>query len=233
MKNQSLSLKILLALLLSTVALFLIHVIFKYISVRIFNEQHGALFELSARLDVNDENSVPQWFSQLLFLCVGVLALFSAHLSDQRSARALWTVIGVIGILLSLDDVATLHEFVLQTLHNTFFLDTAPSALVNAWLIVVPFIVLIGALLGWWAWHALPRRTMLLLMIGGITYVAGKILMDSLANNVDDLFLDSGLMQGLEKIFQYSGISVVLYAILDYLERYHRARIKKAVDVLK
>lgn len=233
MKKTKIASKILLILLISTVVAFAVHVLLKYISVVIYNEQHGALFELSARFDVNDENSVPQWFSQLLFMCVGVSALLAAYLSEKKSARILWIVIGVIGVLLSLDDVATLHEFVLQSLHNRFFLDMTPSVFVNAWLLVLPVILIIGGALVYWASKALPRRTMIILAVGGITYVFGKILMDSVANNVTDLFLDSGIMQGLEKIFQYSGISIVLYGILDYLERSHGQQIKRAIKALK
>jgi len=217
----------------STAIIFVLHVVLKYISVRIFNEQHGSFFELSARFDVNDENSVPQWFSSLLFLSVGIGALFAAYLQTQKSNRAFWTVTGIIGLLLSLDDAATLHEYVLQNIHNVFFLDTAPSFFVNAWLIVLPFVLVLGAILAWWAWQVLPRRTMILLVIGGMTYVLGKILMDSLANTTTDMFIDRGIMQGLEKIFQYTGISIVLYGIIDYLEQHHGTAIKRAVKELK
>lgn len=233
MKKTSFARKTLIVLLISTLVVFAVHVLLKYISVVIHNEQHGALFELSARFDVNDENSVPQWFSQMMFLSVGVSALLSAYLSSAKSARFLWIVIGVIGILLSLDDVATLHEFVLQSLHNRYFLDMAPSVFVNAWLLVLPVILLVGGSLVYWASRVLPRRTMLVLAVGGLTYVFGKILMDSVANNVTDLFLDSGIMQGLEKIFQYSGISIILYGILDHLEQSYGQQIKRAVKALK
>lgn len=213
--------------------IFLLHVALKYISIVIFNEQHGSFYELAARFDVNDENSVPQWFSQLLFLAVGLSSLLAASLSKQRSARRFWITVGAIGVLLSLDDVATLHEYLLQSLHNIFFLDTAPSFFVNAWIILLPFLLLIGAALAWWAWRVLPRRTMMLVVLGGLVYIIGKIFMDSLSNDIDNLFLDRGLAQGAEKLFQYSGITIVLYGILDYLERTHGSAIQRAVKQLK
>lgn len=211
----------------------LLHIALKYISVVIFKELHGSLFELSARFDVNDEMSVPQWFSQILFLGVGLSSFLAAYLNTKKSGRAFWAVIGVLGVLLSLDDVATLHEFFLQNLHNSFFLDTAPSFFVNAWLLILPVILVIGAALAWWAWKVLPIRTMILITAGGLVYVLGKILMDSLSNNVTDIFLDRGFIQGLEKAFQYIGITIVLYGIIDFLERNHGKAIGRAVRALK
>src|SRR5690606_8259973 len=126
-------------------------VLLKYISVVIFAEQHGSFYELSARLDVNDENSVPQWFSQLLFLAVGVSSLFAAYLSKERSKAIFWSTVGVIGVLLSLDDAATLHEYLLQGVHNELFQDVVASFFINAWLVILPFVLLIGAGLAWWA----------------------------------------------------------------------------------
>lgn len=225
--------KILFTLITGVFIIFLIHIALKFISVVIFKEQHGSFYELSARFDVNDENSVPQWFSQLLFLAVGLSSFLAAYLNTQRSARTFWSVVGSIGVILSLDDVATLHEYLLQNLHNTFFLDTKSSFFVNAWLLLLPFLLLIGAALAWWASRVLPRRTMVIIVIGGASYILGKIFMDSLANNVNDMFIDRGIMQGLEKLFQYGGISLVLYGVLDYLERQHGDAIQRAIRQLK
>ncbi len=217
----------------ATLAIFFVHTLLKYISVEIYNEQHGSLFELSARFDVNDENSAPQWFSQMLFLMIGVFSLFAAYLQDKKSNKYFWAVIGALGLLLSFDDVSTMHEFVLQNIHNTFFLDTSPTFLINAWLVILPFVLVIGAGLAYWGWQVLPRRTFVLLVVGGLVYVLGKIAMDSISNDVSDMFLDRGVMQGLEKVFQYTGSSIVLYAVIDYLETNYGNRIERAINHLK
>jgi hypothetical protein len=213
--------------------LFLIHLVLKYVSIVMFDQQHGFLFELSNRFDVNDENSVPQWFSQILFLFIGSSALLASYLQTDKSSKRFWLSIGVIGFLLSLDDVATLHEFSLQMIHNTYFLGSEPSFFTNAWWLLMPVVLCVAALLSLWAWRVLPRRTVLLLVLGGSVYIFGKILMDSVANDVADLFLESGIVQGVEKIFQYSGSSIVLYAILDYLSDHHSEVIQKAISQLK
>jgi hypothetical protein len=225
--------KVLRTLVLTALVLFSVHVILKYVSIVMFEQKHGFLFELSNRFDVNDENSVPQWFSQIIFLLIGASAFLAARLQKVRSSRRLWLTIGIVGVVLSLDDVATLHEFILQSLHNTFFLDVSPTFLINAWWIFLPLVLVPAVFLAWWSWRVLPRRTVLLLVAGGVVFVAGKILMDSLANNVTDLFLESGLVQGVEKLFQYTGSSIVLYAVLDYLSAHHSTKIKKALAQLR
>lgn len=220
-------------LVLTALLLIIVHIVLKFVSIELFHERHGFLFELSNRFDGNDENSVPQWFSQFVFLLIAGGAGIAAYLQTVKNRRILWGVIAVLGLLLSLDDVATLHEFVLQTLHNTFFLDTTPSFVRNAWLLVLPAVLAAGVLIAWWASKALPRKTALWLIVGGAVYVIGKVFMDSLANLTDDRFLDAGIAQGLEKLFQYIGSVLVFYAVTVYLETYHGPAIARAMRQFK
>lgn len=220
-------------LIITSLIIFCIHLVLKFVSIVVFNEQHGFLFELSNRFDMNDENSVPQWFSQVIFLLIGVSALLAAYLQIKKAAKRLWLAIGVIGVLLSLDDVAALHEFILQSIHNTFFLDTKPTFFINAWWLILPVVLIVAGLLTWYAWRLLPRRTILLFIIGGSVFLVGKVVIDSIANNVSDLFLERGVAQGTEKVFQYIGISIFLYANLNYLEAYHSKKIQKAIAQLR
>jgi len=232
-RSKSLAWSVLWKLFIATLIIFVFHVALKYLSIEVYDQQHGFLFELSNRFDVNDENSVPQWFSQIIFLLIGVSAFLAARFQTVKTSRRLWLAIGFIGLILSLDDVATLHEFVLQSIHNTYFLDISPNLFVNAWLILIPVVLVIAAILAWWNWTLLPRRTFMLLVLGGSIFIIGKVMMDSLANVVDDLFFESGITQGAEKFFQYIGSSIVLYANLQYIEEYHGGRVKKALSYLK
>ncbi len=213
--------------------LFVVHVVLKYVSIVIFDEKHGFLFELSNRFDVNDENSVPQWFSQMLFLLIGVTALLAGFMEKVRDTKKLWYILAVVGFVLSLDDVATLHEFILQSIHNTYLLDTQPTFLLSAWWVLLPLVLLGSGFLAWRAWTTLPRRTVMLMIAGGLLFVIGKTITDSFANNVSDLFMERGVVQGLEKVFQYTGSILVLFANLDYLERYRTKSITAAMNALK
>lgn len=225
--------RVLVGFLVTAIVLFCIHIGLKFISIVLFDEKNGFVFELSNRFDVNDENSVPQWFSQIIFLCIATSAALAGYLAPSKITKRLWCAIATLGLLLSIDDVATLHEFILQGIHNVFFLNRESSFFLNAWWIFLPFALVPAAILAWLGWKYLPRRTIALIILGGLVYVVGKAVMDSLSNGVTDLFMDRGLIQGMEKIFQYFGSSIVLYAFLDYLRINHAAQIKSAIKRLR
>ena len=57
--------------------------------------------------DMNDESNLPTWWSSFVFTVAGLLALF-VGLPDR--AQRPWVLLGVLMLLLGLDDIATLHE---------------------------------------------------------------------------------------------------------------------------
>lgn len=226
--------KLLVGLLAISLALFVVHLGLKYISVVIYQEKHGSLFELSNRFDMNDESSVPQWFTLAGFLAIALGAFMAAFLAKRADVRRLWGAIAVIALLLSVDDVATLHEYVLQTLHNSLFLDTAPTFIRNAWFVLMPVVLLISGWLFVQAVRLLPRRTMLSLAIGSIIFLVGAVLFDSVANTLPPRsFAEQGIAAGIEGWLQLIGLSVLIYAICDYLEKQHGKTITGVLKQLK
>ena len=59
--------------------------------------------------------------------------------------------------------------------------------------------------MAWYSWKLLPRRMVILFVLGGSVFIIGKLLCDSFLNNVSDLFLEPGIVQGIDKVFQYVG----------------------------
>lgn len=236
MKNYKnrISDRILIYLLFISVVIVFVHILLNFISIVIFQENHGFIYELSNRFDLNDENSVPQWLTQAIFLVISLSALLATRLTTKKQGSRIWLCVSILGLLMSIDDVATLHEFVLQSLHNTFFIDMTSTVFVNAWLILLPFI-LIG--LGWLTYKAvklLPKRTAIIIAMSGLIYIFGAIIIDSLTNYFAvNSFMEQGFMGGMEGGFQLLGSSMFLYAILDYLEIYYKKPISSAIASLK
>lgn len=232
--NMYFAKRVLASILLITTVLFIAHIALKYISVVTYNEQHGFFFELSNRFDFNDENSVPQWFTQFVFLGIGVAGFTARFLTSKKQEKRFWMVIGLLGVLLSVDDVATLHEFILQSIHNVFFIDSAPTFLRNAWLLLLPFI-LIG--FGWMCvsmFKLLPRRTTILCVMSGMVFIFGAVVVDSIVNKYPlRSFEGQGLLGGLEGGLQLLGSSLFLYALIAFIEQKHGVRIKDALKGLK
>lgn len=232
--KKSYSLNLLKILLCAVLLVIVAHVTLKYISVEVYKEQHGFLFELSNRFDMNDEMSMPQWLTQTLFLGLAAAAFLAMRLTRKQSGRYLWGLIGAGGLLLSLDDSATLHEFILQTLHNTFFLDTSPTIFKNAWLILLPIIAVGLLVLFVKMVQIFPRRTTMLLVAGSIVYIVGAVLVDSFANALPPRdFANQGLLSALEGGLQLLGQSIVLYAVAWHLEQYHAKQIAAAWQALR
>ena len=226
--------KILILLISISLLLFLIHLILNYISINIYNEKHAFLFELSNRFDLNDENSVPQWFTQTMFFLICLSSLLAARLTTKKQGSGFWLLIAGLGLIMSIDDAATLHEFVLQTFHNTFFLDVKSSVWVNAWLILLPFILIGSIWLCYKAFITLPKRTSILITLSGGIYLFGAIILDSWTNHyVMYSFMEQGLMGGLEGGFQMIGLSLLFFAIADYLEVNYSKQISDAVHSLR
>lgn len=214
--------------------LLLSHLVLNYLNVAVHNEQHGVLFELSNRFDMDDENSVPQWFTQAIFLAISLSSFLAAYLSRKRAVRRLWGVIGALALILSIDDVATMHEFLLQTVHNSLFTDQPSTFIRNAWFILLPIILLIFGWLVVRAIYLFPRRTAFLMAISGTIFIAGGVFVDSIANTVPEIsFAKQGVVNGAEGFLQLLGISLFLYTVTDYLERRHGKVISATLSKLK
>lgn len=233
-KSKHFALRAALALAGITLAIFAVHLFMQYLNLNVYHEQNGLVFELSNRLDLDDESSVPTWFSQTLLFTIGVGALTAAYLQKQKAKRRLWALIGTLGILLSIDEAASLHEFALQSLHNVFFLDTSPTADKNAWVLIIPIILIFALVLAWQSIRLLPKRTVAFFVLGGAVFVAGAVIIDILSINVEaNTFLYQGVMVGIEEFFELLGSIIVLFSIADYIETYHKDDIAETAKRLK
>lgn len=226
--------KILRLLLLASVLLVALHVGLKYVSVVVYSEQHVAAFELSNRFDMNDENSVPQWMTLVSFLLLTSGSFVAAYLARKPTVRRLWLAIGILALLLSIDDAAAIHESLLGLIHISAFKDSPATLLRNAWLFFVPLVLIIGGWLLAYAVRLLPQRTVLYLLAGGVVFLMGALGMDSLANTVAERsFTGQGIIAGIEGWLQLIGLALLVYAVADYLERQHGKALHAAFGHLK
>lgn len=226
--------RLLVLLLAVSFVMFLLHVGLKYVSVVRYEEQHLVWFEMSNRFDMNDENSVPQWFTLLCFLLVSVGSYFASYLAKEVSLRRVWIVIGTLALLLSIDDAAAIHESVLALMHLSVFDDTPATLLQNAWLFLVPVVVVVGVWVLIRAHRQLPKPTTAKLVFGGVVFLTGAIVVDSLANTVPDRsFAGQGVVAGIEGLLQMVGLSILVYTVYDYLLNRHGKSLQAAAKSLR
>lgn len=207
----------LLAVLLSLIVLtVLLHVLVQTINYFQYPASQGFV-ELSNRFDLDDEASIPTWVSQLLLGGAALLAMIVGRMA-QGAQRKSWYVIAMLAALASLDEVARLHELVVQTLHVRLFGLEATTLIKNAWLILAPLIMLAGLGLLYILSKALPRRTIKLLVLAGGIFISGALGVEILSSGMNTYgFAYTVLVTALEEGLELIGSAVLVYAIADYM----------------
>jgi hypothetical protein len=214
-------------------ALVAIHLLLQYLNLEVFNEANGRIFELSNRFDLDDESSVPTWFSQFLLLAIGLVSGLAAYLQKERAMRWVWGVVAFLGITMSIDEIASLHEHSLQTIHVYFFDEAAPTITENAWLLVLPIILVFATMFGYVLYRYFPRRTSGLFILGGTIFLTGAVAVDALSDvTLSSAFLQQGILVAIEESLELAGSAVVLYAVIDYLERFRRKELAKTLQII-
>lgn len=213
--------------------LVVVHLLLQYLNLQVYNEASGRIFELSNRFDLDDESSVPTWFSQFLLLVVGMAAAVAAWLQTKKILKWIWGGLAFIAVAMSVDEVSTLHEHSLQQLHVYVFDEATPTITENAWLIVLPLVLFFTVTAGLALYKFFPRRTSLLLLLGGGMFLTGAVLVDALSTDMfSRTFLFQGLAVAVEETLELVGSAVILFAIVDYIERYRSKELAKKLQNL-
>lgn len=214
--------------------LLILHLLFQFLNLNVFHEQNGQIFEMSNRLDFDDESSLPTWVSQFLLLAGGTAAIFAGWLDKRRGAKRTWYLIGAIGILFSIDEVGAMHEFALQTIHLAVFQLSPASFLANAWFIILPFVAVIAMLIALQLKKYVPVSVLRMLVLGGGIFVAGAVFIDVITNaSGANNFFEKGILVALEESCELLGTTIVFFAISRHIEITNGQQIKQALKVLK
>src|SRR5215210_7304660 len=198
--------------------------------------------------DVGEERSIPTWFESIQFLLCSILLAVIAVAKKRRSDRYSlhWGVLSIIFLLLSLDEVASIHEAIGQQserlLHNiTGF---TPSGAIKFFWVVPGAIFAFIVLLAYLKFLAnLPLSTRRLFLFAGALFVLGALGLEMLSAQVSsssegianffemELGLSQhsgsaipkimiGLQTCLEEMFEMLGLTAFVYALLAYIRSY-------------
>lgn len=193
----------------------------------VYHQQHGQFYELSNRFDFDDEASVPTWFAQFAYLLIAVSASLAAYLQKVRHTKIIWSIIAVVALFFSIDEIAGLHEFALQTLHVLVYGDAKPSGLDNAWLLVAPFIIAVAGIFLYFMAKTLPRRTIAYFSLAVVIFLIGAAGVDIVTTQVErESLLNQTFLSGIEESMELISLVIVIYATTDFLERLHGKRLQ-------
>ena len=144
-------------------------------------------------LHINGEVNLPTWWNAALLLAVAFCA-FAARFQERDTARRrAWLLVGVAGLLMSMDEITSLHERL-----NGLVLSTGITPGTFPWLIPGVFIAAGGFLLLVRLGRALPRPARRLLLLALTGYAAGAIGMEAI----------NGLLHGGERLYYVMGSTV-------------------------
>jgi hypothetical protein len=176
-----------------------------------------------AKLDLNEENNLPTWFSSIgLFLDAAVLAWLAVvrRKADPREAR-FWPFMAVVFVLLSLDEMASFHELTVHLIREYFHLT---GYLFYAW--VIPGALFVLAVFSWSlrALAILPPDTRWAMILAGAVYCAGALVMEMIGGKLLTAWPQATLAYGAETVVEETlemvGSLMFLRALLTHLDRH-------------
>ena len=198
--------------------------------------------------DVGEERSIPTWFESIQFLLCSMLLAVVTVAKKRRSDRYIlhWSFLSVIFLVLSLDEVASIHEAIgaqsERLLHNTTGF-TPGGAIKFFWVVPGTIFVLI-VLVAYLRFLAnLPRSTRYSFLFAGALFVLGAVGLEMLSAQVSsssegitnffgmELGLSRhsgsaipkimiGLQTCVEEMFEMLGLTAFVYALLAYIRSY-------------
>jgi hypothetical protein len=200
--------------------------------------------------DVGEERSIPTWFESIQFLLCSILLAVVAVAKKQRNDRYIlhWSILSIILLLLSLDEVASIHEAIGQQSERLLHSATGftPSGAIKFFWVVPGAIFVIIVLLAYLRFLAnLPQTTRRMFLFAGALFVLGALGIEMLTAQVvsSSGYIASwiasssggvvgqenasaiptilkGLQTSVEEMFEMLGLTAFVYALLAYIRSY-------------
>lgn len=98
------------ALLVVTLLSVTIGMVLVFGTVLVLHEYVTPMPRIRALVNINGEANLPAWWNSALLMTIGFGALAARAFETERPARRAWLTVAVAALLLSLDEIAGLHE---------------------------------------------------------------------------------------------------------------------------
>ena len=181
---------------------------------------HPSIFGLVRLFDLDYENNVPTWYQSLTLLFCSILLAAIAFEKKIKSSSWFyqWRNLSIIFLFLSLDEMVSIHEMLVQPLKQGLH---TSGLLTYAWVIPGAIFVLIVFLKYLKFLLFLPVKTRNLFLLAGTLYVGGAIGLEMVGGYINNLYGSENLMYLAEVIgeefLEMSGVLVFIYALLSYI----------------
>ncbi len=214
------------------VILVVLHVIWQVIAYKYFPDNR-VIHDIAGRFGLDDELSIPTWVSSVIAMMAAGLAWHVFNLKQHKKEKTAWALVFLAGLFISVDEVASIHELILQSLHILAdFGEGKQSWLSNAWLLVVP-LILVGLVLSYRILKDnLPKQTLRNLSIAVAVYLLGAFVVEYLSIPMDKTKF--GYRIGavvLEETFEMVGLLLFLGFLMQHIQNYEPGQYKRLRDI--
>jgi hypothetical protein len=179
-----------------------------------------SIFGLGAEFDLNREANTPTLLSSfnLLFAAVLLTSIAAIKARTEAPYRKHWLSLGIIFLLLAIDEGASYHEWIFDPLEN---LPIARGIFYFGWVLAAfPLLAILVVVFAKFFLH-LPRKTQIGFMIAGALYLGGVLGVELIGGWYVDLYgtrkWGYKALTIIEESLELVGIVTFIYTLLLYL----------------
>ena len=182
---------------------------------------HTQLKGLVPLFYVDNEPSVPTWYSSIAWALAGALTavVAAAKFQLQDRFRWHWASLALLVCGLSLDEIAMIHEIPIDPMREAFNWD---GLLHYAWVVPgIAFVAIVG-LIYLRFFLSLPTRIRFLIAFAAIVFISGAIGTEMLsgvqAHRAGEENLEYALIVTIEEFCEMLGVVIFIRGLLEYIE---------------
>jgi hypothetical protein len=177
------------------------------------------LWHFDRLFNLNKEFNVPTLFSSLMLFFSAALLTLIAFYNKKSRYFLYWLGLAAIFLFLSVDEGAQIHESIIKATRGQF---NASGPFRSSWVIPYAiFVVTVFVVYLKFLFH-LPTRIRWLLLLAGSIYVAGAMGLEMIAANdweqTKKIDAFTVTLETVEETLEMTGILILIYALLAYLE---------------
>jgi len=178
------------------------------------------LFNLAGRFNLDQESSLPTWFSQILLFIAAGLAFFIARTDESPGLHKYWYMVAAIMLILSIDEGSSFHETLGVWIgqHLGWQLSLG-FAVLRDWVLLALIAAIIVGLLLWRFIALLPARTRILLVVSAALFIGGALIVETLHFTTFQIEYGSfsqAVSNAIEEGFEMFGVITFIYALASY-----------------
>lgn len=173
---------------------------------------------------VGRDTSIPTWYASVTLLICSLLLWVISWIKQKTDGTYIfrWRVLSSIFLVLSIDEVAAIHEWIGKRLLLPQSIKLASDGFLNyEWVVFGLFFVFTFLAFYLKFIFDLPKHTKWMFLLSGFTFVGGSIGIEMINARTHSFYgvdnIAYQLATTIEELFEMLGIALFIYALLKYM----------------